>query len=345
MKTLITGAAGFIGFHLAQLLAAQGEEVIGVDSIGNDSEGLKQARLRESDVNAAGLALNGVASSSKYPSYRFVRADVTGREDMLRLFARERPDRVCHLAAQAGVRQSLANPDAYIRCNVAGFSNVLEACRRYLVRHLVYASSSSVYGSSSVQPCSTTQRTDSPVSIYAATKKMNELMAYTYSHLYRLPATGLRFFTVYGPWGRPDMAPFIFAKAIAEGKPIMLYNEGKMYRDFTYIDDVVRCIALSLNLSAPAGSGVDGIPYRLYNVGKGEAVCLMDFVAELERCLGRSAAKQLLPSQDGDVTSTLADASELEAAIAYKPDTPVAVGVRRFVDWFTGWNKCSKQYG
>jgi UDP-glucuronate 4-epimerase len=334
MKILITGSAGFTGFHLVLALTAKGDEVVGIDNINDhyDIE-LKHARLRETGIDADNLSDNCRLQSYKYPNYHFIKADITRKNDMLQLFAKERPDTVCHLAAQAGVRYSLENPEACIQNNVCGFSNILEACRYYPVRQLLYASSSSVYGSNRQQPYGTEHRTDHPVSIYAATKKMNELMAHTYSYLYGIPTVGLRFFTVYGPWGRPDMAPFIFAKNIMDGTPVRIYNHGNMYRDFTYIDDIVQSISLLLD-SGTDENTAGNIPYYLYNIGNSRSVCLMDFIKTMEDCLGIKAIKTYLPMQDGDMISTLADISGLEKKIRFRPAIPMEEGVKRFIDWF-----------
>jgi UDP-glucuronate 4-epimerase len=277
--------------------------------------------------------------SCKYSNYHFIKLDVTRKKEITQLFARERPDMVCHLAAQAGVRYSLEHPEDYLQNNVSGFLNILETCRYYPVRHLIYASSSSVYGSNRQQPYAVEDRTDHPVSIYAATKKMNELMAHTYSYLYRIPTTGLRFFTVYGPWGRPDMAPFIFAKNILDGTPINIYNHGYMYRDFTYIDDIIQSISLLFDSNMEENATED-IPYYLYNIGNSRSVCLMDFIKTMENCLGINAIKTYFPLQNGDMMSTLADVSGLEKKINFRPVVTMEEGVGRFVHWFRNyyWN-------
>ena len=332
MKILVTGAAGFIGMHVSQLLLARGDEVVGLDNL-NDyyDPRLKQARLDR---------------LAPHPGFRFVRLDVADRDGMARLFADERFDRVVHLAAQAGVRYSLVNPHAYIDSNVVGFMNVLEGCRHAGVQHLAYASSSSVYGGNTKMPFSEHDNIDHPVSMYAATKKANELMAHTYSHLYGLPTTGLRFFTVYGPWGRPDMALFLFTKAILEGRAIDVFNHGKMVRDFTYIDDIAEGVVRVLDRPATADPKFDparpdpargSAPYRIFNIGNHQPVELMEFIEAIERALGRPARKNFLPLQDGDVPATFADVSELEAWTGCRPRTPVVEGVGRFVAWYRGY--------
>ncbi|MCL2027008.1 MAG: NAD-dependent epimerase/dehydratase family protein [Bacteroidales bacterium] len=331
MKILITGTAGFIGFHLAKAFIEKGDEVVGVDNINDYYDvDLKLARLAETGIDKNGIKENVLVQSKKYPNYRFVKIDISNKNDVFSLFADERPEYVCNLAAQAGVRYSLAHPNAYIQSNVDGFLNILEACRYYPVEHLIYASSSSVYGLNKEQPYTTEQATDSPISVYAATKKMNELLAHTYSHLYKIHTTGLRFFTVYGPWGRPDMAPIIFTKSIVEGTPINIYNEGKMYRDFTFIDDIIQSMVLLINSKK---SGNDEL-FQLYNIGNSRSVCLMDFIKALENKLGVDAVKNFLPLQPGDMLSTLADVSKLEKKIAYRPNTDMEKGVGRFVDWY-----------
>ena len=329
MKILVTGAAGFIGMHASQRLLARGDEVVGVDNL-NDyyDPTLKEARL---------------ARLTPHPAFRFVKMDVADRAGMKQLFATEKFDRVIHLAAQAGVRYSLQNPQAYIDSNVVGFMNVLEGCRYSKVQHLVYASSSSVYGGNTKMPFSERDSVDHPVSIYAATKKANELMAHTYSHLYGLPTTGLRFFTVYGPWGRPDMALFLFTKAILEGRPIDVFNHGKMKRDFTYVDDIVEGVIRTLDRTAEPDAAFDSdqpdpgrskAPFRVFNIGNHDPVQLMDFVAAIETTLGMSAQKNFMPLQDGDVPATYADTEALNAWTGFAPATSVQEGVARFVAWY-----------
>jgi UDP-glucuronate 4-epimerase len=326
---LVTGAAGFIGYHVARRLLARGDEVVGVDNV-NDyyDPALKESRL---------------AMLTPHANFRLVRLDIADREGMEALFAESRPSRVVHLAAQAGVRYSITNPHVYIDANVRGFLHVLEGCRHHAVEHLVYASTSSVYGANTRQPFSEHQNVDHPISLYAATKKANELMAHTYASLYQLPSTGLRFFTVYGPWGRPDMALFKFTRGILADEPIPVFNEGRMVRDFTFVDDIVEGIVRVLDQPAvpdPRWSGDDPdparsyAPYRVFNIGNNRPVQLMQYISLLEARLGKKARLELLPMQPGDVPSTMADVSELEAAVGFRPATSVEEGIRRFVDWY-----------
>jgi UDP-glucuronate 4-epimerase len=329
MKVLVTGAAGFIGMHTCLRLLERGNEVVGIDNL-NDYYDIK---LKE----------NRLALLQEYGNFRFFRMDLANNSAMANLFAKEQIQRVINLAAQAGVRYSLKNPHAYIQSNIVGFTNVLEGCRHHQVEHLVYASSSSVYGANTAMPFSVHQNVDHPVSLYAATKKANELMAHTYSHLYALPTTGLRFFTVYGPWGRPDMSPFLFTRAILEGRSIDVFNYGKMQRDFTYIDDIVEGIVRVLDKTAvpepsydyanpdPASSYA---PYHLYNIGNHEPVMLMDFIETIEEAIGKKAEKNMLPMQDGDVVATYADTDSLRQAIDFSPSTPLKDGVAKFVTWY-----------
>ncbi len=331
MKILVTGTAGFIGFHLVNKLVQQNVDVVGIDNI-NDyySPDLKFARLAEAGISAEATAWNKKVASSKYPNYSFVRMKLEDREQLTHLFETEKFDLVCNLAAQAGVRYSIENPQAYIDSNLVGFANILEACRHNQIKHLVYASSSSVYGNSPKMPLSTSDTVDNPVSLYAATKKSNELMAHTYSHLYGFPTTGLRFFTVYGPWGRPDMAYFSFTKNILEGKPIKVFNKGDLYRDFTYIDDIVDGIERIL-FTQPK------VPYKIYNIGNSTPVKLMDFIRIIETAVGREAAKEYLEMQPGDVYKTFADVSDLENDFGYSPDTPLEKGIGEFVKWYQNY--------
>ncbi|OEU57685.1 MAG: capsular biosynthesis protein CpsI [Desulfuromonadales bacterium C00003096] len=331
-KILVTGAAGFIGSHLAKRLLGRGDEVVGLDNLNDYYDvSLKEARL---------------AQLQKMDGFRFVQLDLADREGMAALFATERFDRVVNLAAQAGVRYSLINPHAYVDSNLTGFMNILEGCRHNEVEHLVYASSSSVYGANTNMPFSVHDNVDHPVSLYAASKKANELMAHTYAHLYRLPVTGLRFFTVYGPWGRPDMAMFLFTKAILAGEPIDVFNYGKMRRDFTYVDDIVEGVMRTLDNTATPNPDWDGAqpdpgtssaPSRLYNIGNNNPVELMDLISTLEKALGRTAEKNLLPIQPGDVPATYADVDDLMRDVGFKPATPIAEGVQRFVEWYRNY--------
>ncbi len=332
MRILITGSAGFIGSALAIRLLERGDEVIGVDNLNPYYEvALKQARLQR---------------TLSYPGYTDMRLDIEDRDGVAAAFADYRPERVVNLAAQAGVRYSIENPMAYVDANLVGFANILEGCRQVGVEHIVYASSSSVYGANTRMPFSVHDNVDHPLSLYAATKKANELMAHTYSHLYRIPTTGLRFFTVYGPWGRPDMALFKFTRAILAGQPIEVFNYGRHRRDFTYVDDIVEGVVRVLDRPPQGNPGWSGAepdagsslaPYRLYNIGNHRPVELMDYIEVLERCLDRKAEKRLLPLQPGDVPDTYADVTELVADTGYQPSTPVEVGVSRFVDWYRSY--------
>lgn len=319
MKILVTGAAGFIGFHLCSRLLEDGQEVAGVDNLnGYYDTRLKQGRLRQ---------LEGT------PGFQFFRQDLSDRQASRDLILGQKPDMVVNLAAQAGIRYSLENPHAYVDSNLTAFANILEACRALPVRHLVYASSSSVYGANNRVPFSVGDRADHPISFYAATKRANELMAYSYSHLFGIPMTGLRFFTVYGPWGRPDMAYFLFAKAIREGAKIKVFNHGNMKRDFTYVDDIIEGVVRVMNLP-PTGSNP---PYQLFNIGNNQPVPLMDFIGHLEELLGRKAVLQHLPLQPGDMLETCADIGDLVEKTGYAPRTEIREGLRRFVDWYLQW--------
>lgn len=335
MKILITGTAGFIGFHVANILLKRGDTVIGIDSI-NDyyAVSLKLARLAEAGIEHPSSVLT---QSAKYPNYFFQNIDISEDEALDLLFSEHHFDRVINLAAQAGVRYSLENPKAYITANVMGFMNILENCRHHEIKHLVYASSSSVYGNSDQVPFKETDNVDHPVSIYAATKKSNELMAHSYSHLYQLPTTGLRFFTVYGPWGRPDMAPMLFTKAISEGTPIKVFNKGDLSRDFTYIDDIVNGVIAVMD-KIPSASEKQPF-YRLFNIGNATPVKLMDFIQTLESALGKVAVKEMYPMQDGDVKQTYADVSALKALCDYVPKTSLKEGIGEFVEWYQKYNK------
>lgn len=333
-KILVTGAAGFIGFHLSRRLLDRGDQVVGFDNLNDYYDvSLKEARLQQLEGR---------------DGFTFISGDLTDREAMTQLFAAGRFTKVVHLAAQAGVRYSLVNPHAYIDSNISGFMNILEGCRHNGVEHLVYASSSSVYGANTLMPFSVHHNVDHPVSLYAATKKANELMAHTYASLYKIPCTGLRFFTVYGPWGRPDMALFLFTRAILEGKPIDVYNEGRMRRDFTYIDDIVEGVVRVTDLTPvpnPAWSrdapdpGTSYAPYRIYNIGNNNPVELLRFIEVLEEKLGRRAIRNLLPIQPGDVPATCADVDDLTRDAGFAPQTTVEEGVGRFVEWYRGYYK------
>ena len=334
MKILVTGAAGFIGMTTSLRLLARGDDVTGLDNLNDYYDvSLKQSRLDRLLPNA---------------NFRFAKLDVADRGGITELFEREKFDRVIHLAAQAGVRYSLQNPHAYIDSNVVGFTNILEACRHNTVQHLVYASSSSVYGGNTRMPFSEHDSVDHPVSLYAATKKANELMAHTYSHLFDLPTTGLRFFTVYGPWGRPDMALFLFTKAILQGRPIDVFNHGNMQRDFTYVDDIVEGVIRVLDRTAVANPAYDAIkadpatssaPYRVFNIGNNNPVPLLDFIACIEDALGKKAEKRLLPLQDGDVPATYANTDALQEWVGFVPGTSIKDGIGCFVAWYRDYYK------
>ena len=341
-KILVTGAAGFIGFHLANYLLARGDEVFGLDSINDyyDVE-LKWSRLKKSGIQRDSVEYNKIVNTDR--NYRFIRLKLEDRENIHNLFKNQKFDAVCHLAAQAGVRYSLENPFAYIESNIDGFMNILEGCRQYNLSNLCYASSSSVYGLNEKYPFSVSHNVDHPVSLYAASKKANELMAHSYSHLYGIGTTGLRFFTVYGPWGRPDMAIFLFTKAILENKPIDVFNNGEMERDFTYIDDIISGIVKVIDHPAESRKewtgktpdpGSSAAPYRVYNIGNGSPVKLMDFIGALERTLGKEAQKNMLPLQPGDVPATYADTSGLRDDFGYTPGTDIEYGIGQFVKWY-----------
>ena len=329
MKVLVTGAAGFIGFHLSQYLLARGDDVVGLDNLNDYYDvSLKYARLTQLESQS---------------NFDFKKLDLADRQDMVDLFKKEKFDKVVNLAAQAGVRYSLINPHAYIDSNIQGFINVLEGCRHNDVKHLVYASSSSVYGANTSMPFSVHDNVDHPLSLYAASKKSNELMAHTYSHLYSLPTTGLRFFTVYGPWGRPDMAMFLFTKAILADEPIQVFNYGKMKRDFTFVDDIVEGVVRTLDHTAPTNPewsganpdpGTSAAPYRLYNIGNNNPVELMYLIETIERTLGKIAKKEMMPIQPGDVPSTYADVDALIEDVGFKPETSIEDGVARFIAWY-----------
>jgi len=321
---LVTGAAGFIGFHVARRLLGLGGQVVGYDNV-NDyySVNLKEARLAE---------------LQKLTGFSFVRADLADKSQLEGVFKEYKPAVVIHLAAQAGVRYSLENPDAYVQANLVGFVNILECCRHYGVEHLLYASSSSVYGSNEKLPFAVEDRVDNPISLYAATKKSNELMAHTYSHLFRLPTTGMRFFTVYGPWGRPDMAAFLFMDAINAGEPIKVFNNGKMMRDFTYVDDVVSGVLALIDKSAALDRPAGDAPYKVYNIGNNRPEKLLDFISLLEEFSGKKAIMEFLPLQPGDVPATYADIDDLVRDTGMKPETPLRAGLGRFVKWWMDFN-------
>jgi UDP-glucuronate 4-epimerase len=333
MPILVTGAAGFIGHHVTLKLLERGEEVIGLDNV-NDYYDVSLKRCRLKRLNP-------------FEKFRFIEADIAVPDCLPKIFASEEIQRVVHLAAQAGVRYSLTHPQAYVRANLVGFVNILEACRHAKVEHLVYASSSSVYGGNKKLPFCESDSVDHPVSLYAATKKSNELMAHTYSHLFGLPTTGLRFFTAYGPWGRPDMALFLFTKAILEGRPIDVFNHGKMQRDFTYIDDIVQGIIQVLDRPATPSAEFDpyapdpatsNVPYRVFNIGNSHPVSLMVYIETLEKCLGKVAEKNFLPLQAGDVTAAESDTSALQKSTGFAPFTPVEEGIKRFVEWYRSYH-------
>lgn len=349
MKILVTGTAGFIGFHLANRLVARGDEVVGLDVINDyyDTK-LKYDRLKAAGFSSEKIDYNTFVCSDLHANHRFIKIALEDSQALKALFAQEKFDAVCNLAAQAGVRYSLINPRAYIDSNVVGFMNILEACRHHNVQHLAYASSSSVYGLNEKMPFSTADNVDHPVSLYAASKKSNELMAHTYSHLFGLPTTGLRFFTVYGPWGRPDMALFLFTKAILEEKPIQVFNYGNMTRDFTYIDDIIEGVVRVIDHPPIGNAAWDAqkpdpstskAPYKIYNIGNQNPVKLLDFIEAIEQTIGKSASKELLPIQPGDVAITSADMSDLVKNLDYKPNTTVKTGIERFVNWYRAYYK------
>lgn len=349
MKILITGTAGFIGFHLANYLLQRGDEVVGLDSINDYYDiNLKYSRLEVAGIAKGAIEYNKIVHSSRFPNYSFIQLQLEDKGNLEKLFATHQFDKVCNLAAQAGVRYSLTNPDAYINSNIIGFMNILECCRHNNIKHLAYASSSSVYGLNGKTPFSTSDNVDHPISLYAASKKSNELMAHTYSHLFKIPTTGLRFFTVYGPWGRPDMALFLFTKAILENKPIQVFNNGNMVRDFTYVDDIVEGVVRVID-NPPAGNSSwdtshpdpssSVAPYKVYNIGNNNPVRLLNFIEAIEENLGKKAEKQLMPMQPGDVAATCADVQDLVKNLQYRPDTKVEVGIKRFVDWYREYYK------
>ncbi|MFP4555775.1 MAG: NAD-dependent epimerase [Bacteroidales bacterium] len=349
MKILVTGAAGFIGSHLIARLIQRGDEVVGLDSINDYYDvNLKYSRLQRVGIERTEISYNKLVNSKEHSNYHFIQLKLEDREGVNELFQLNKFDRVCNLAAQAGVRYSIENPTAYTDSNIVGFLNILEACRHNNVEHLAYASSSSVYGLNESMPFSTSDNVDHPISLYAASKKSNELMAHTYSYLYNLPTTGLRFFTVYGPWGRPDMALFLFTKAILEGRPIDVYNNGNMQRDFTYIDDIVEGVVRVID-KVPAknqnwrGHAPDPssspAPYKVYNIGNSSPVKLMDFIQAIESAIGVKAQKNFLPLQAGDVPATWANVDDLWQNLNFKPGTTVQEGIERFVEWYREYYK------
>jgi UDP-glucuronate 4-epimerase len=344
MKILVTGSAGFIGYFLTRELIQRNHEVVGIDNLNSYYDvRLKYARLAQCGVDEASVLWKEETKSNKYENYRFIRMDLDDKAGLMNLCKREKFDVVVNLAAQAGVRYSISNPDAYIQSNVTGFLNILEACRNFSVNHLVYASSSSVYGLNEKKPYSVTDNANHPVSLYAATKKSNELMAHAYSHLYKIPTTGLRFFTVYGPWGRPDMSYYLFAEAIMENRPIKFFNYGLMKRDFTYVSDIVDGIVRVIN-TPPAPSekwnalqphpGISSAPYSIYNIGNNNPVSLLDFIREIEKLSGLTARIELMEMQPGDVQETWADVDDLMEKFNYKPVTPIQTGLAHFMEWF-----------
>lgn len=334
MKILVTGTAGFIGFHLAKRLLERGDEVVGIDSINDYYDvRLKYARLAQTGIAQSAIEYGKAVQSDKYVAYRFTKLNLEDREALQRLFAEEKFDVVVNLAAQAGVRYSLENPYAYIESNIVGCVNLLECARHYPVRHFVYASSSSVYGGNTKTPFAEDDRVDNPVSLYAATKKSNELIANVYAKLFGISATGLRFFTVYGPWGRPDMAPMLFTKAIVAGEPIKVFNNGNLSRDFTYIDDIIEGVVRVID-KAPAATDERPVPAEVYNIGCGHPMQLMDFIRTIEETLGTKAQMQMMPMQQGDVYTTYADTTKLERDLGYRPHVTLGEGIARFVEWY-----------
>jgi UDP-glucuronate 4-epimerase len=347
MKVLVTGTAGFIGFHVVKQLCAKGYNVIGLDNI-NDyyDTSLKYARLATTGIPQDKIEYNCIVASSLLTNYSFIKLNLEDKNSLENIFEKEKFDYIVHLAAQAGVRYSLENPAAYINSNIIGFTNILECCRHNNVKHLVYASSSSVYGLNENYPFRVTDGCNHPVSLYAATKKSNELMAHTYSHLFNIPTTGLRFFTVYGPWGRPDMSPMLFAHAIANNKPIKIFNNGKMKRDFTFVDDIVDGVikvmekpawpSAAWNPQTPSPSE-SSAPYRIYNIGNSCPVNLLDYIVTIEKAMNKEAIKEFLPMQPGDVVNTYSDVSELVRDFGYAPSTPLEKGIQMFIDWYKSY--------
>ena len=349
MKILVTGGAGFIGYHLINKLISNGCNVVGLDSINEYySVDLKYDRLQNAGIKKELIYYNTIVQSTSFAKYSFIQLKLEDNNELAELFATQQFDIVVNLAAQAGVRYSITNPSAYINSNIVGFANLIENCRKFSIKHFVYASSSSVYGLNEVIPFSTKQTVDHPISLYAATKKSNELIAHVYSHLHNLPTTGLRFFTVYGPWGRPDMAMFLFTKAIIDGSPIEVFNNGEMERDFTYVDDVVNGVLSVINNTPDGNLDWSGLkpdpssskaPYKLYNIGNSAPVKLMDFITAIENKLEKKAEKKMMPMQPGDVHKTYADVNELKTKLGYSPATTLQTGVNNFIDWYTSYFK------
>jgi len=350
MKILVTGTAGFIGYYLVKRLLETENEIVGIDNINNYYDvSLKLDRLKDTGITGT-IDYNIPIKSNVYPNYTFIKINLEDKDTVMSLFEREGFDVVVNLAAQAGVRYSLENPYTYLDSNIYGFLNILEACRHHPVKHLVYASSSSVYGLNTKMPFSVDDMVDNPISLYAATKKSNELFAHTYSHLYGIPVTGLRFFTVYGPWGRPDMACFIFANAIISNQEIKLFNNGDMMRDFTYIDDIIEGVVRVMNKIPKPNSTTENNssmpPYKLYNIGNNNPVKLMDFVDIMEKAFGKQAKKVFMPMQPGDVYATYADVDALKADVGYSPNTPIEAGIGKFAEWYKNYytgKQCLKQ--
>jgi UDP-glucuronate 4-epimerase len=348
-KILVTGSAGFIGFSLTKRLLERGDTVVGLDNINDYYDvRLKYGRLLETGIAQDKIMYGELIQSSIHHTYKFIQLHLEDKENILKLFNDEKFDTICHLAAQAGVRYSLVNPYAYISSNIMGFMNILEACRQFSIKHLIYASSSSVYGLNEEMPFSTHHNVDHPISLYGASKKSNELMAHSYSYLYQIPSTGLRFFTVYGPWGRPDMALFQFTKAILEGNAIDVYNDGKMQRDFTYIDDIIEGVMRIMDKPPTENKNWSGTcpdpassraPYKIYNIGNSKPVSLMDFIEAIEETLGKKAKMNLMPLQPGDVPATWSDVTDLIEGVDYKPHTPIKEGIKKFIAWYKTFYK------
>ena len=349
MKVLITGTAGFIGFHLANKLIAKGYDIVGLDSINDYYDiNVKYGRLERTGIKKSDIEYGKLAQSEKFTNYKFMKGNLEDKELINNLFKEEKFDKVCNLAAQAGVRYSLENPAAYIDSNIVGYANILEASKQNNIKHFVYASSSSVYGANESLPFSTSDNIDHPLSLYAATKKSNELIAHSYSHLFNIPTTGLRFFTVYGPWGRPDMALFLFTKAILENKPINVFNNGEMVRDFTYVDDIVEGIIRVIDNPPKGNPNWSGknpdpadskAPYKIYNIGNNAPVKLMEFIEAIEKKLGKTAEKNMMPLQAGDVVATYANVDDLVRDLNYKPETSITEGINNFIDWYIDFFK------